>query len=670
MPDFKITGPDGKAYKVSGENAEGAYAALQTMLGGKGEAAPAEPAKSGADKFYSNMNASASGFLEGIPIIGPALNTGADYVEAALRPNSTIEDVQKKEAQDLKDNPGTAIAGNVAGGLYSGIAAGPMAGATRVGQALAAAPRLARVGAGLLAGSALGGTDAAVRGQDIGMGAIGGGIGGAAGPVIGDAVGNVVGRIANRGAQNAALRGTGVDPEVARILLNAGRADDALGGAGTQRIARAGPGGMLADSGPATQAVLDTALARGDTEGARLASQRIGQRVDASGQDVVAGLDQHLGTPEGVHTTSEASKAGARPINSANYDKAYAQPIDYAGPHGMAIEAQIKNQVPGSAITAANKLMRVEGAKSKQILANIADDGTVTFQSMPDVMQVDYITRALRDEAKTAGFGTSEGRALNNLARSIRGSLGDAVPDFKTASASARDPIVQREALEFGAKLLKPNMPRDVARAEILGMDGAQVSMAKQGVRSDIDEIMSNVKSTLSNPDENAVQQAIKAVKDLSSQANREKIEMLMTPREADDLFGRLDRAAQSLQLRASVAKNSRTYGRQAVDESIKQMSEPGMVGKLMQGKPLQAGQAATQLATGMTPERAAARQQEVFSGLADLLTRPNAIPLLQQFERAARIQGRGNTLSRLVAPRVAAGTGLASLGLVNSENR
>ena len=39
-----------------------------------------------SDKFFSNLNASASGFLEGIPLIGPALNEGANYVEAALRP--------------------------------------------------------------------------------------------------------------------------------------------------------------------------------------------------------------------------------------------------------------------------------------------------------------------------------------------------------------------------------------------------------------------------------------------------------------------------------------------------------------------------------------------------------------------------------------------------------
>ena len=34
MPTFEITAPDGKKYDVTGDNAEGAYSALISMLGG------------------------------------------------------------------------------------------------------------------------------------------------------------------------------------------------------------------------------------------------------------------------------------------------------------------------------------------------------------------------------------------------------------------------------------------------------------------------------------------------------------------------------------------------------------------------------------------------------------------------------------------------------------
>lgn len=43
MPSFKITGPDGKKYKVTGDNAEGAMQALREQLGAQ-PAAPARPA--------------------------------------------------------------------------------------------------------------------------------------------------------------------------------------------------------------------------------------------------------------------------------------------------------------------------------------------------------------------------------------------------------------------------------------------------------------------------------------------------------------------------------------------------------------------------------------------------------------------------------------------------
>ncbi len=45
--------------------------------------------------------------------------------------------------------------------------------------------------------------------------------------------------------------------------------------------------------------------------------------------------------------------------------------------------------------------MQLEGNQSQQILARVGDDGAVTFERLPDVRQIDYITRALRQAAES-----------------------------------------------------------------------------------------------------------------------------------------------------------------------------------------------------------------------------------------------------------------------------
>jgi hypothetical protein len=45
----------------------------------------------------------------------------------------------------------------------------------------------------------------------------------------------------------------------------------------------------------------------------------------------------------------------------------------------------------------------------------------------------------------------------------------------------------------------------------------------------------------------------------------------------AEKVFANLDEAAKALELRASVAANSRTFGRQAANDALKEMSQPGL---------------------------------------------------------------------------------------------
>src|SRR5690606_4306882 len=139
-----------------------------------------------------------------------------------------------------------------------------------------------------------------------------------------------------------------------------------------------------------------------------------------------------------------------------------------------------------------------------------------------------YITRALNDLAE-AGEGSGAlggqnalGRAYQNLSREIRDTLRDLVPEYGTALETSADPIRRSKAVELGSRLLSRGMTRDQVSEAVRGMTGPERQALAQGVRSQIDDAMANVTRSVQDGDMPA-REAIKALRDLSSRANREK---------------------------------------------------------------------------------------------------------------------------------------------------
>ncbi len=271
--------------------------------------------------------------------------------------------------------------------------------------------------------------------------------------------------------------------------------------------------------------------------------------------------------------------------------------------------------------------MRLNGEESAQILARIADDGSVAFERLPDVRQIDYITRALNQAAQVEkgkgqlGGQTPIGRAYEGLANEVRGTLRDLVPEYGKALETAADPIRRSQAVDLGARLLSPSMTRDQVSEAVQGMTGPEREALAQGVRSRLDDLMANVTRTVQDGDTGA-REAIKAIKDLSSRANREKLASAIGPQKANALFDELDRAVTAFDLRAGVAENSKTFARQATERRIGELTQPGAIGKAVQGEPVNAAKRAVQALTGMTPDKIKGREDAVYSEVARLLAR------------------------------------------------
>lgn len=497
-------------------------------------------------------------------------------------------------------------------------------------------------------------------------GGIGGAVVGAAAPIIGHAVGGALGKVADWFGSNAAAKAAGMSPEAAHVLSGTMSADGSLGPQGASRMAAAGNEAMLADAGPAAQQVLDTAIQKSGPAGA-LANLRIGARTARAAKSVAAALDAHLGSPSGAETLRNSIRTGSAAARKAGYDAAYASPINYASAAGRALEELLSRVRPGD-IRAANEMMREEGHASQQIIATLDKDGNlVGFKVMPDVRQIDYLTRALNDRAEMTdaagklGGQTTAGRITQGLSNSVRDALKENVPAYARALATAADPIRRSQAVVFGSKLLSRNVLPDTVANQVRGMTAPELKAVAQGVRSQIEATMANVTKALTDNNLDA-REAVVALRNLSTRANREKVGLVIGQARAQALFKVLDEATKSFELRAAMATNSKTFTRLNMDRTVSGMTQgEGPLGSLARGEPVNAGKRGVQILTGMTPAAIAKRQDELYREIVDILTSPasrgtqvmGALGKLQQAsaQGAQRAAGAISNANRLALP-------------------
>jgi hypothetical protein len=464
----------------------------------------------------------------------------------------------------------------------------------------------------------------------------------------------------------------GLDRPSADALARALQADDTFGQKGAANIARAGDNAMLADAGPNAAAILDTAIQRGGPGGV-VASRAIAERAQQASAQVDDALNRSLGNPRESAARDLVVYGDKTNPLSLIYKRAYETPVDYSSPQGMALEQLVKGRVPASAIQRANNLMRIEGEESKQILAKIADDGSVTFERLPDVRQLDYITRALNDVAKAGdgkgalGGNTAEGRAYKNLSREIRTTLREIVPAYGQALDRASDEIGKVEALKFGGGLLSRSVTREEVAQEVLGMSSAQRAKMRQGIRDHIDEVVSNVRRSMADANLDT-RHASQALRDLSSDAAREKVGLVIGEEEASRLFRSLDQAAKAFELRAATAQNSKTFARQATNDAMGQATAPGPIGTLMEGRPINASRALVQALLNTGPQAKVAQQDAVYGRLAQALTGPRGVDAqnyVLRLEDAYARRAHAEALARLLGATSSGGftTGAYSAG-------
>ena len=626
---YVYKGADGALSYTSPGYATNDPAAIARIMEG---ATPADLVQGRIDDERIAANPIASRALkavEGVPFVG----SYADEAVGAFSPQAGAN-MQANSAAMERQNPGQStalkIAGSVAGAVPMALAAAPAiaarAASTVGGQALQA------MGAGAAAGAAEGAIYGAGEQQGSGRlknakdgGLFGAGLGaafGAAAPFVSKAI--KVGLANLKGSDVGAIAKTlGVSAPAARVIKNALDAGDMDEAAAA--LARAGDGAMLADAGQPARELLDAAANAGGNAG-RIAREAVDERTSAASVEMQKALDDALGPVRGVETSRRAVREGTADARNTAYEAAYSKPIDYSTPRGRTLEGMLRTRVPESAYRRANELMRLDGDESAQKLFKIGDDGKVSVETLPDVRQIDYLTRALRDVADEAngkgkmGGQTDLGRSTAKLATDIRNIVKGAVPEYKVALDTAADAIAETNAIKFGSELFRPGTTREAVRDTLDGATKAELEAAKQGLRSHIDDTLANVARTITDPDVDA-REGIKVLRDFSSRANKAKLQMLLGPKQADALLEKLDKEAVAFELRAAIAMNSKTAIRGRIQGSVDDQTASGALELLGSGEPLNAGKRFVQIFTGNTEEAKALRQSGLYEEIATALT-------------------------------------------------
>jgi len=573
--------------------------------------------------------------VQGLPFVGEYF----DEAMGAIGGPRAMQRVRNIQGAMDRQRPITAAASQIGGGILGSI---PLA--------LAAAPSVAAsAGSGLIArtamgaglGAAAGGTEGAISGYGAGndgdrrasateRGVIGAGLGGIIGgaaPAVTSGLRSVFERIKGRDV-TAIARELNVSPNAARTVKAFLEADDFDNAA--QALRRAGPDGMLADAGPNARALLDQSIQVGGA-GRRIAGEAIDQRAAAANPRITRTLDLLLGQPEGTRAASRGISQRTAALRQRAYDKAYSIDINYARPEGRKVEevlGRVPPRVLSRAVQEADEAMIADGLRNMQIMAQIADDGSVAFREMPNVQQLDYIKRALSEIAQgetdaVTGRITGAGVRAKKLAGELRDAIGEAAPAYRTATKLGGDKIAEEQALDLGRKLLQPGTTREMVADQMANASREAKAAARRGLRSYIDDTMANITRTLGGT-ETDVREAAKLVTSMSSRANMDKVRTVLGDKAADRLFSVLDEVAAQFETRAAVAAGSQTFGRTEGRRMIEEITRSRGREAITALANLQPGSAFNEIRKALTTpgsDLQRAQMQELLGEVAQALT-------------------------------------------------
>ena len=554
-------------------------------------------------------DATASGFANGVPIVGPMfdnlLNKGVAGIQTLAGGKPYAENLAQVQAQEAESNAAHPVANKLAG------VAGAVVGSLPV--VVAAAPEAfgiggaslgARVFMGGVSGAALSGADAVSRSEydhgydlnaardygDAKSAAIYGAAGGALGPVLGAGIGAGV-----RQATNLLSSTTPAARSVGNILSEIGMSPQEA----QQALTRLGPNGILADVDPALTTEAGALAARGGatTSTIKNAMYARSQSADSRASQM---MEQNLGPKPDLEAAVQAIKDDSASRAGPSYQAGRAgAPMDVTPVLGS-----IDSQMPNASGSVKNVLQKV-----KDTLTSNTPTAQTLGLSVPksDPGAILGARQALDDLIEKMPQDTSGGRNAFRTATDLRNQIDSVVksnPDFAAGDAIYAKNAGIIDAMKQGTQVFQNGTrPQDLART-LAGMSPEEVAAHQVGARSAIADTMESSKRG-----ELAAAQTMFG----KGTANRAKLDQVFPG--AQDTLDALHGEATMRNTERQLISQSVTAERQAAMKRWAGAAEPGpMTNALMAG--VEAGQAGLDPTGGAMASIAYRGGQNLLSGI------------------------------------------------------
>lgn len=458
--------------------------------GARQPAATAEQPDAGSGSYVDAGVTWLDNAISGIPVIGPSIKQGSDWLGSQAIGLFTGEDPQAirqgvQERRQVRDEqyPASALSGNLAGNLAAiGGVGATAAGAEALG--MTGAKLLPRVARSAGSSALISGSDTAARGggaeEIAGSAAIGAGAG-AAIPAVGEGVKRLLSAAgskiypminAARNPQGEAARRVGM-----AISRDAASAPEAMLSASDEAVARANNIPLTnVDRGGETTRSLARSVANQSPEARqtieKVASDRFGAQSYRAGEFIrrlTNGNVDDLGMQDAIRET-------ARFVNKPAYDRAFshrnAQQLFTPGLQDLMQSPSVRRAVAKVPRRSADRAA-VEGfkeignpftinSKGAYVLRRKANGEMVT----PTLQFWDQVKRNLDSEIGKAGrAGDNAMKAdLTALKNKLVGELDTAVPQYAAARRGAASYFGAEDAIEAGRKFA--TTPRSVPEAK------------------------------------------------------------------------------------------------------------------------------------------------------------------------------------------------------------
>ena len=666
-PDGGYITQDRKTRRMNYVNPNDAYVTadqgtITSIMREGGDAAKVVKGEMSRDVVGEGFTTMASMFGKGVPFVRgyvePAMAKVSEFAEQFTgTPAVSEETIRAAIGSQEAELPALTTAGRLATGAALGVASGAdrlINAPTRIGRAAQAVGYGAGIGGaeGAVAGYGEGGLPGAVEQGQTGFQL--GGIFGAVAPVVGSIVGGVS-RLRAEMPFRSDINKIGAKGDARKLIKDAVEAD----GVGAAAAANT-PYGNIATLGPNMSNLLDV-VANTPGKGAAVVRSNLNETSLAASQDLSRTLDDVLGEVTAGKIGQKADiMADTAEARRELYGSAYTSQVTPGEPASDTV-LDLYTRVAPEDLTGATTLMREAGGEfsymvptrvseeqANKILKN-ADgvnitydvDGNYIAMRTPTVETLDYVTRRLHSRAQELKrSGDIEGyRSKTALAIQMRNSLDEVSPDYAAARAAGKDAIDQKIAADLGTDLLSPSVTREEVQIALDVMGPTELKQVRTALRNLLDEIAANAKINPSKRTDAEVVEALAQLKAMNTRAVATKMQMVLGDVGFEKMSNKIREASDAMIMAASVAQNSKTAIRQAVQKRFEELITPTMGERIGQQGLLGAPTAMASdllLAGGGQADRIRAAQEQLAPILSRRMTPDDLMRQAQAMERAA----------------------------------